>query len=119
MRFASRLAANSTPLPYNRVGYFLQSFALFTHVRTGDRPARRLDRGRRIERDDGLGPGDSTKLPGFVMMGNPTVLIAGLPVPATVEIAKFLKNKLKGLAKMAGQAGGKLKALLGGGKGCK
>jgi hypothetical protein len=53
------------------------------------------------------------------MMGNPTVLIAGLPVPATVEIAKFLKNKLKGLAKMAGQAGGKLKALLGGGKGCK
>lgn len=53
------------------------------------------------------------------MMGNPTVLIAGLPVPATVEIAKFLKNKLKGLAKLAGKAGGKLKALLGGGKGCK
>jgi hypothetical protein len=39
------------------------------------------------------------------------VLVAGLPVPATVEIAKFLKNKLKGLAKkLAGKAGGKLKA---------
>jgi uncharacterized Zn-binding protein involved in type VI secretion len=67
----------------------------------------------------GTDPAVPPALPGFIMLGAPTVLVAGLPVPATVEIAKFLKNKLKGLAKAAGKAGGKLKSLLGGGKGCK
>jgi hypothetical protein len=52
------------------------------------------------------------------MMGAPTVLIAGVPVPATAAMAKWLKNKLKGLASKAGAAGKKLASKLGGGGGC-
>ena len=66
----------------------------------------------------GSDPAIPPKLPGFIMMGAPTVLIAGVPVPATAAMAKWLKNKLKGLASKAGAAGKKLASKLGGGGGC-
>ncbi len=50
----------------------------------------------------GSDPAIPPKLPGFVMLGAPTVLVAGVPVPSTQAIAKWLKNKLKKL-------GGKLR----------
>jgi hypothetical protein len=65
----------------------------------------------------GSDPAIPPKLPGFVMMGAPTVLIAGVPVPATAAIAKWLKNKLKGLAKKLGGKGGSKKKV-GGDCGC-
>ena len=66
----------------------------------------------------GSDPAIPPKLPGFVMMGAPTVLIAGVPVPATAEIAKWLKNKLKGAASKIKNAAGKLAKKLGGGGNC-
>jgi uncharacterized Zn-binding protein involved in type VI secretion len=66
----------------------------------------------------GSDPAIPPKLPGFVMMGAPTVLIAGVPVPATDAIAGWLKNKLKGLAKKLGGGAKKLAKKLGGGCGC-
>jgi hypothetical protein len=66
----------------------------------------------------GSDPAIPPKLPGFVMMGAPTVLIAGVPVPATDAIAKWLKNKLKKLAGKVKGAASKLAKKLGGGKGC-
>jgi uncharacterized Zn-binding protein involved in type VI secretion len=66
----------------------------------------------------GSDPAIPPKLPGFVMMGAPTVLIAGLPVPATDAIAKWLKNKLKRLGSKAKSAASKLAKKVGGGGGC-
>jgi len=67
----------------------------------------------------GSDPAIPPKLPGFVMMGSPTVLVAGVPVPATDAIAKWLKNKLKGLAKkLSGKGGGGNKKGVGGDCGC-
>jgi uncharacterized Zn-binding protein involved in type VI secretion len=66
----------------------------------------------------GSDPAIPPKLPGFIMMGAPTVLIAGVPVPATAAMAKWLKNKLKGLASKAKGALSKLGKKLGGGCGC-
>jgi uncharacterized Zn-binding protein involved in type VI secretion len=66
----------------------------------------------------GSDPAIPPKLPGFIMLGAPTVLVAGVPVPATDAIAKWLKNKLKGLASKAGKGVGKVLAKLGGGGGC-
>jgi uncharacterized Zn-binding protein involved in type VI secretion len=60
------------------------------------------------------------RLPGFVTLGAPTVLVAGFPVPSTDAIAKWLKNKLKGLKSKLGKKGkgkGKKKEN-GGGCGC-
>ncbi len=66
----------------------------------------------------GSDPAIPPKLPGFIMLGAPTVLVAGVPVPATDAIAKWLKNKLKGLASKARKGAGKVLAKLGGGGGC-
>jgi hypothetical protein len=66
----------------------------------------------------GSDPAIPPKLPGFVMMGAPTVLVAGVPVPATSAIAKWLKNKLKGLAGKAMKGASALAKKLGGGGGC-
>jgi uncharacterized Zn-binding protein involved in type VI secretion len=66
----------------------------------------------------GSDPAIPPKLPGFVMMGAPTVLVAGVPVPATDAIAKWLKNKLKGLAGKAKGAASALAKKLGGGGSC-
>jgi hypothetical protein len=66
----------------------------------------------------GSDPAIPPKLPGFVMMGAPTVLIAGVPVPATDAIAKWLKNKLKKLGGKVKGAASKLAKKLGGGGGC-
>ena len=67
----------------------------------------------------GTDPAIPPALPGFVMMGAPTVLVAGVPMPNLPDPAKWLKNKLKGLAKKLGsKAFAKLKGLLGGGGGC-
>jgi hypothetical protein len=66
----------------------------------------------------GSDPAIPPKLPGFVMMGAPTVLIAGVPVPATDVIAKWLKNKLKKLGGKVKGAASKLAKKLGGGGGC-
>jgi uncharacterized Zn-binding protein involved in type VI secretion len=66
----------------------------------------------------GSDPAVPPKLPGFIMMGAPTVLVAGVPVPATDAIAKWLKNKLKKLGGKLKQAGAKIAKKLGGGGGC-
>ncbi len=66
----------------------------------------------------GSDPAIPPKLPGFVMMGAPTVLIAGVPVPATAVIAKWLKNKLKGLAGKFKRRPGKSDKGVGGDCGC-
>jgi len=66
----------------------------------------------------GSDPAIPPKLPGFIMLGAPTVLVAGVPVPATAAIAKWLKNKLKGLKTAMKNAGAKRKAAKGGGGGC-
>lgn len=68
----------------------------------------------------GTDPAIPPALPGFVMLGMPTVLVAGVPMPNLPDPTEWLKNKLKGLAKkLGGKAFAKLKGLLGGGKGCK
>jgi uncharacterized Zn-binding protein involved in type VI secretion len=66
----------------------------------------------------GTDPAIPPALPGFVMLGMPTVLVAGLPVPSTQEIAKWLKNKLKGLLAALKKAASKKGASVGGGGGC-
>jgi len=67
----------------------------------------------------GMDPAIPPALPGFVGFGYPLVMVGGFPVPATGEIAKWLKNKLKGLtAKFRGKGGGKKDDKKGGGDGC-
>lgn len=67
----------------------------------------------------GTDPAIPPALPGFVMLGAPTVLVAGVPMPNLPDPTGWLKNKLKGLAKkLGGKAMAKLKAKLGGGGGC-
>ena len=66
----------------------------------------------------GSDPAIPPKLPGFIMMGAPTVLVAGVPVPSTAAIAKWLKNKLKGLKAALSKKGAAKKAAAGGGGGC-
>jgi uncharacterized Zn-binding protein involved in type VI secretion len=66
----------------------------------------------------GSDPAIPPKLPGFIMLGAPTVLVAGVPMPATAAIAKWLKNKLKGLASKAKKGASALAKKLGGGGGC-
>jgi uncharacterized Zn-binding protein involved in type VI secretion len=66
----------------------------------------------------GTDPAVPPALPGFVTLGNPMVMVGGFPVPATGEIAKWLKNKLKGLKAKLGGKGGKKGASEGGGVDC-
>jgi uncharacterized Zn-binding protein involved in type VI secretion len=66
----------------------------------------------------GTDPAIPPALPGFVAFGNPMVLVGGFPVPATGEIAKWLKNKLKALKAKLGGRGGKKSASEGGGVNC-
>jgi uncharacterized Zn-binding protein involved in type VI secretion len=67
----------------------------------------------------GTDPAVPPALPGYIMMGAPTVLVAGVPVPATSDIAKWLKNKLKGALKALSKKGkGKQSASKGGPIGC-
>jgi uncharacterized Zn-binding protein involved in type VI secretion len=65
----------------------------------------------------GTDPAIPPALPGFVMLGMPTVMIAGFPMPSTHEVGKWLKNKLKALKGKLG-AKGKKGASEGGGSGC-
>jgi uncharacterized Zn-binding protein involved in type VI secretion len=74
-----------------------------------------------ISKAMGTDPAVPPALPGFIMMGAPTVLVAGVPMPATADVAKWLKNKLKGLKYvLTGKADGKAGkgASKGGGGGC-
>jgi uncharacterized Zn-binding protein involved in type VI secretion len=68
----------------------------------------------------GTDPAIPPALPGFVMLGMPTVLVAGVPMPNLPDPTQWLKNKLKAAAKkMGGKALAKLSKALGGGGGCK
>jgi hypothetical protein len=52
------------------------------------------------------------------MLGMPTVMVGGFPVPSTQDIAKFLKNKLKGLKGRKKPKAGEEGEESGGGGGC-
>ncbi len=68
---------------------------------------------RTIDTDPAITPA----LPGFIMLGAPTVLVAGVPRPNLPDPTGWLKNKLKALANKAGsKALAALKKLGGGGK---
>jgi hypothetical protein len=66
----------------------------------------------------GTDPAVPPALPGFIMMGAPTVQVAGMPLPATANVAKWLKNKLKGLKAAAKNRAAKKKASKGPACGC-
>jgi hypothetical protein len=66
----------------------------------------------------GTDPAVPPALPGYIMMGAPTVLVAGVPVPATSDIAKWLKNKLKALKALAQKGKAKKSASKGCACGC-
>ncbi len=67
----------------------------------------------------GSDPAIPPALPGFIMLGAPNVLIAGVPLPAMPDPAGWLKNKVKRVASAAARkAAGKLRSKKGGGGGC-